>query len=81
MPELPKTTKVGVDYLRRFAKSEHYVYRDPAKPGSGISKPALERLMRDRLVYLGKPVPGRGRPVVVTITGRSVLDAEEAHHA
>lgn len=86
MSDLPRVTQVGRSYLQRFADHEIYVYsdrepgRDRSKPGAGVSEPALERLIRDGLVYLGKPEMRRGRPVIVTDLGRAVLAAEEATH-
>ncbi|TQF04792.1 hypothetical protein E6W39_24400 [Kitasatospora acidiphila] len=84
-PELPRTTDVGRGYLARFAAAQDagkpiHVYRDPAKPGSGVSRPALERLRGngqpdDALVELGDYVPLRGRPVLLTDLGRAVLAA------
>ncbi|MDH6141121.1 hypothetical protein P3T35_003134 [Kitasatospora sp. GP30] len=83
-PELPRTTDVGRGYLQRFAEAEQagapvHVYRDPAKPGSGVSRPALDRLRGtgpdDALVQLGDYVPLQGRPVRVTDLGYQVLAA------
>ncbi|MCC9307730.1 PadR family transcriptional regulator [Kitasatospora sp. RB6PN24] len=80
MPELPRTTATGRDYLQYFAQAQDagkpvHVYRDPAKPGSGVSRPALYRLRRDGLVELGDYRPLQGRPVHVTDLGRAVLAA------
>lgn len=77
-PELPRTTAVGRSHLVRFAEVTIHVYRDPAKPGSGVSKPALDRLRRDGLVHLGEYVPTVGRPIVVTDLGHAVLAAVSA---
>jgi hypothetical protein len=72
----PRVTKTGLGYLRRFAEGTVHVYRDPAKPGAGVSRPALDRLLRDRLVGLGAYEPTKGKPVTVTDLGRQVLDAQ-----
>ncbi|MFI1522864.1 hypothetical protein [Kitasatospora cineracea] len=76
---LPSTTATGRDYLHRFAAATPvvHVYRDPAKPGSGVSRPALDRLLRDGLVVLG-PATDQGRPVQVTDLGHQVLAAHRA---
>lgn len=75
MPDLPSTTAGGRVYLARFAERTIHVYRDPAKPGNGVSRPHLDRLVRDGLVVLGEPVPDTGRPVTLTDLGRAVLAA------
>lgn len=82
---LPRTTATCRDYLARFAAAQDagtpvHVYRDPAKPGSGVSRPALDRLRgngqpENALVELGEYQPLRGRPVLVTDLGRAVLAA------
>lgn len=74
-PELPRTTAAGRAYLRQFAAATLHVYRDPAKPGSGVSRPALDRLLRDGLVVLGEYVPLMGKPIALTDLGRAVLAA------
>lgn len=71
--ELPAVTKAGLGYLRRFAAGTVHVYREFTKPGSGVSRPALDRLLADRLVELGEHDPKQGRPVTVTDLGRAVL--------
>ncbi|WP_037576705.1 recombinase family protein [Phaeacidiphilus oryzae] len=68
-----RLTKTGRDYLQRFAEATVHVYRDPAKPGSGVSRPALDRLLRDGLVRLGDHAPLKGRPIELTDLGRAVL--------
>jgi hypothetical protein len=75
MPDLPRTTATGRTYLVRFSKATVHVFRDPAKPGSGVSRPALDRLLKDRLVSLGDYVPTVGRPIHVTDLGRAVVAA------
>lgn len=73
LPVLRNATHRG--YLEQFAASTIHVYRDPAKPGAGVSRPALDRLLRDGLVQLGEYQPLKGRPVVVTDLGHQVLAA------
>lgn len=73
MPDLPRTTAGGRTYLARFATETVHVYRDPAKPGNGVSRPALDRLLHDGLVRLCEYEPGAGRVVQVTDLGRAVL--------
>lgn len=78
-----RVTTTGRTYLERFSQLQHvgdpvHVFRDPAKPGAGVSRPALDRLLADGLVKLGEHVPGKGRPVVVTALGRTCLDLVEA---
>ncbi|MEY9876602.1 hypothetical protein ABH931_006112 [Streptacidiphilus sp. MAP12-33] len=86
-PELPTVTKAGLGYLQRFAAAEAdgdpvYVYREFTRPGNGVSRPALDRLLGtdvgDALVKLGDHDPQRGRPVTVTDLGRRVLAAGQA---
>jgi hypothetical protein len=79
-PELPRTTATGRHYLARFAAAERngqpvHVYRDPSKPGSGVSRPHLDRLRGDGLVDVGVYRPLHGRPVLLTDLGRQVLAA------
>ncbi|RPE28000.1 hypothetical protein [Kitasatospora cineracea] len=73
---LPATTKTGRHYLAKFAAAAPavHVYRDPAKPGQGVSRPALDRLLTDGLVVLG-PATDQGCPVQVTDLGHQVLAA------
>ncbi|SEM29535.1 hypothetical protein [Streptacidiphilus jiangxiensis] len=85
MAGLPRTAQTGHDYLARFAGSASggwlaLVSRDPAKPSNGVSRPALDRLLRDGLVQLGDHT-GRGRPIHVTQLGHAVLDSQEAPEA
>jgi len=75
MNDLPRTTATGRDYLAWFAASTRHVYRDPAKPGNSVSRPALDRLLRDGLVQLGDYQPTLGKPVTVTDLGHQVLAA------
>jgi hypothetical protein len=75
--ELPSVTKTSLGYLERFAADTVYVYREFAKPGSGVSRPALDRLIRDGLVELGDHDPKQGRLVQVTTLGHAVLAAQE----
>ncbi|MER5350628.1 hypothetical protein ABT093_09880 [Kitasatospora sp. NPDC002551] len=75
MDAAPRVTATGRRYLDRFANTTVHVYRDPGRPGSGVSRPALDRLLADGLVSLGDYVPLKGRPVTVTDIGRTVLDA------
>jgi hypothetical protein len=77
MPDLPTTTKVGRALLQRIAEATTHVYRDPAKPGNGVSRPALDRLLDDRLVTFGGYIPLQGRPLRPTDLGRAVLAALE----
>jgi DNA-binding PadR family transcriptional regulator len=72
-----QVTKAGRGYLERFAEATVHVYRDPAKPGSGVSRPALDRLLRDGLVRLGDHAPLKGRPIELTDLGRSALAGSE----
>jgi hypothetical protein len=76
---LPATTGVGRGYLRRFATVTVYVYLSTSRPGTGVSSPALNRLLRDGLVELGTYEPGNGRPVKVTDLGRAVITAYPEH--
>lgn len=85
--ELPSVTKAGFTYLERFAAAEAagepvYVYREFTKPGNGVSRPALDRLLgtgaEDALVVLGDHDPKQGRPVTVTVLGHAVLEAHQA---
>ncbi|MEV8324584.1 hypothetical protein [Kitasatospora sp. NPDC056731] len=84
MTDLPHTTAAGHRQLKRLADAEDadqhvYVYRDPgypSRPGAGISRPTLDRLLADKLVRLDDYQPLRGRPVLVTDLGRSVLAAD-----
>lgn len=80
--EVPSVTKAGLTYLVRFAAAQAagepvHVYREFTKPGSGVSRPALDRLLTDELVELGDHDPQQGRPVTVTDLGRAVLAAQE----
>jgi hypothetical protein len=75
---LPRTTAAGRTYLQRFADAQDkgqpiHIYRDPSKPGSGVSRSALDRLRLDRLVEIGRYQPLHGRPIHVTDLGRQVL--------
>ena len=73
---LPTTNATGRNYLQHFIEKTVRVYKTPDKPGSGVSRPALERLLKDELVVLGEPGADEpGRPVVVTDLGRAVLGA------
>lgn len=76
--ELPPVTKAGLGYLERFAAETVHVYRDFTKPGAGVSRPALDRLVRDGLVELGDHDPKQGRPVIVTWLGRDILAQHRA---
>ncbi|MEY9937325.1 hypothetical protein [Streptacidiphilus sp. MAP5-3] len=64
MTQLPRTTATGRGYLRRFADTEVYVYLRPDKPGNGVSRTALDRLLADGLVELGDRIPRLGRAVL-----------------
>lgn len=77
MPDLPRTTATIRGYLRRLdqATPPIHVYRDPARPGAGVSRTALDRMVRDGLVVLGGHTAPTGRPVTVTDLGRAVLAA------
>ncbi len=78
MPNLPRTTAAGRNYLALFAAHTIHVYLDPGqprRPGNGVSRPALDRLVRDGLVQIGDYRPTYGRPVHVTDLGRAVLGA------
>lgn len=75
MSELPRTTAVGRHMLRRFAAEAVRIYRDPAKPGNGVSRPALDRLIRDGLINVGEHEPLKGRLLELTDLGRAVLEA------
>ncbi|WP_034090414.1 hypothetical protein [Streptacidiphilus albus] len=79
MSDLPRTTAIGRTYLVRFAQAVIHVYRDPARPGAGVSRPALDRLLTDGLVGLGEYEPTRGRAVLLTDLGRAVLAAIPSH--
>jgi DNA-binding PadR family transcriptional regulator len=75
MADLPPTTATGRRYLARFAAETVHVWLGATKPGSGVSAPALERLLHDGLVVVGDPEPGKGRPISLTDLGRAVLAA------
>lgn len=86
MPELPRTTAAGRNYLQYFAQAQDigkpmHVYREPGgRPGNGVSRPALDRLRKDGLVQLGDYRPLHGKPVLVTDLGRAVLNAHTAEN-
>ncbi|WP_433592298.1 hypothetical protein [Nocardia sp. CA-145437] len=72
---LPKTTKSGRYMLRRFAAEAVDVYLTPTKPGNGVSRVHLDRLLDDELVTLGEHAHGLGRRIHVTDLGHAVLAA------
>ena len=74
-PALPRLTTTGRNLLTRAATETIRIYRDPARPGSGVSRPALDRLMRDGLLTMGAYEPMAGRPLQVTDLGRAALTA------
>ncbi|MEV6774336.1 hypothetical protein AB0N05_37445 [Nocardia sp. NPDC051030] len=75
MTELPRPTKGCRIYLRRFASENVYIYRDPTKPGNGVSRPHLDRLLDDELVTLDDRQPPHGRLIRVTELGEQVIRA------
>ncbi|MFJ3221326.1 NUDIX domain-containing protein [Kitasatospora sp. NPDC086801] len=76
---LPATNSTGRNYLQQFTERTVRVYKTPDKPGSGVSRPALERLLKDDLVVLGEPdATEPGHPVLITDLGRAVLGAHLA---
>ncbi|WP_069162944.1 hypothetical protein [Nocardia altamirensis] len=74
MTDLPRTTKGGRIYLRRFAAQDVHVYRTPDKPGNGVSRTHLDRLIDDALVTLDDTTP-EGQLIRVTELGKQVLHA------
>ncbi|WP_280454189.1 hypothetical protein [Nocardia brasiliensis] len=77
MTELPTTTKSGRIYLRRFVSEDTFVYRTPDKPGNGVSRTHLDRLLLDGLVTLGDKTAD-GQLIRVTELGIQVLHAHPA---
>ncbi|SUA72618.1 Uncharacterised protein [Nocardia otitidiscaviarum] len=75
MSDLPRTTKSGRILLRRFTADPVHVYLGPTKPGNGVSRVHLDRLLDDQLVTLGEHEHGLGRRLHVTERGRAVLAA------
>lgn len=83
MSDLPRTTKSGRILLRRFATEAVHVYSTTAKPGNGVSRAHLDRLLDDQLVTLAGSVHGLGCRIHVTELGSAVLAeyAEETDNA
>jgi hypothetical protein len=69
-----KITAPSLKALREWDRTTTYVYAGRTdRPGNGITRGTLSRLMTDHLITLGPRVPGKGRPILITDTGRSVL--------
>ncbi|WP_449062239.1 hypothetical protein [Planomonospora algeriensis] len=63
--------------LQRITADTVYVYRDPARPGSGITQATLTAVSSAGWVVLGDYQPLKGRPLALTDAGRALLDPAE----
>ena len=70
---MAKLTPAQIALLRRADSETVYVYRDPARLGSGVNKATYTALRAAKLLTMGGYEALKGYPLMVTENGKTLL--------